>query len=751
MSFGQLLAAPVDVNTAKNIGMKFVWNSLRSLRNIQDSKHVLTLSDDNGNACLYIFNVEDKGYYIVSADDRAKPILAYSDEGTIDVNNMPSSMSYYLNRYKDAISYAIENELVVSQDVREEWNRVMARGVVSENGLGKSVEPLVNLLWDQAYPYNAMCPTELGGPEGHAYVGCAADVMAMVMKYWSYPETGVGSKTYIPEGYPAQSADFGATTYNWDNMPKQLFWSSKQQEIDEVSRLMYHCGVSIEMKYGATASSGYSEMVPAAMKAHFRYTGDMKHKYREDYTKEEWEDMLIANLDQGFPVFYAGSSQMSGGHAFVCDGYTEDRYFHFNWGWSGLANGNFTVDALTPPVGADYSENQRAIFDMVPDYVYDMMSEAPSVDVQLKSAYSRKGVVEVVAPVNSVAGKQLETIDKIVVLRDNKQIHVENDVKPGSVVSFEDEVDEYGVYDYSAYAVSEDVIGRRNEIPTLYGPTCEWQIVTTTNSYQGWNGASLQVLSGQDVFYEITMTSSKSQSVTVQMPEGEVSFVWTVPSMPMSSLSIKIKDATDEVVYEYSGPSSGLKEGTVHTDVNGCENCKAPENLSAEFMVRDGKEGVLVSWDGTDAPQSYKVYRSNDNENYEEIATVATAENQYFDVNENNGTYYYKVTAYNQSCESMPAATADADFDYVMVEVMMLDENVICAKVYPNPASDMLNVVADDIINVSLYDIMGQKIMDEDINADACAVDMSDFVNGMYMLKVSTVKGVSVRHVAVVK
>ena len=65
---------------------------MQSLRGFQNSKHVLTISDDNGNACLYIFNIEDKGYYIVSADDRAKPILAYSEEGSIDVNNILPAM-----------------------------------------------------------------------------------------------------------------------------------------------------------------------------------------------------------------------------------------------------------------------------------------------------------------------------------------------------------------------------------------------------------------------------------------------------------------------------------------------------------------------------------------------------------------------------------------------------------------------------------------------------------------------------------
>ena len=103
LSLGQLFATHVDVNTAKSIGEKYVRNNMQSLRGFQNSKHVLTISDDNGNACLYIFNIEDKGYYIVSADDRAKPILAYSEEGSIDINKFALTFE----NFEDADSFSV--------------------------------------------------------------------------------------------------------------------------------------------------------------------------------------------------------------------------------------------------------------------------------------------------------------------------------------------------------------------------------------------------------------------------------------------------------------------------------------------------------------------------------------------------------------------------------------------------------------------------------------------------------------------
>ena len=750
LSVGQLFATHVDVNSAKSIGEKFVRANMESLRGFQNSKHVLTISDDNGNACLYIFNIEDKGYYIVSADDRAKPVLAYSDEGSIDINNIAPSMAYYLEHYKNAISYAIKNDLKAERSIEEEWNSVRTRGVVNRS-LGKSVEPLVDLMWNQVYPYNYFCPTDNGGPGGHAYVGCTADVMAMIMKYWNYPEKGTGSISYVSEGYPTLSVDFSSATYDWENMPREIYSSSAKKEIEAIALLMYHCGVSIETQYGSTASSGYSEMVPSAMNKYFSYTSKMRHLYRDKNEKEVWEKLLIDNLDQGFPIFYAGSSQMSGGHAFLCDGYTEDGYFHFNWGWSGMLNGNFAIDALNP-TGADYNVNQRAIFDMLPDYAHKCMPKAPLIETEAKSVYSYQGMIKVHAPILSDLDEELESIDKIVVLRDNKEVFSVENVVPGAVVEFQDEVDEYGTYNYTAYAVSNGVIGRWGEAPLYYGPTCAWSITASTSSYQGWNGASLKVMSGENVVDEITVPNSTPINLLMQMPEGDVSFVWTAPKMKLSSMSIKIKNSKGEMVYEYSGASSGVTEGVIYSGNNDCENCKAPEKLSAEITTVDGKKGVLISWEKVGMPKSYKVYVSDDYENYKDIATVESTENQYFDVRDAVGTYYYKVTAYNDDCESMPAVTEDGNSDCVMVIwAMALDENAVAAIVYPNPASEKLNISAEGMTTVMVFNAIGQKVISLDVDADEIGLDVSSLNNGIYMLKVATKNGVFTRKINVVQ
>ncbi|MCI5144134.1 MAG: hypothetical protein D3923_01090, partial [Candidatus Electrothrix sp. AR3] len=68
--------------------------------------------------------------------------------------------------------------------------------------------------------------------------------------------------------------------------------------------------------------------------------------------------------DNQRPVLYAGTGSLYG-HAFVCDGYMNADYFHFNWGWSGINDGYFYLNALTPG-GDNFSTDQEAIIGITP-------------------------------------------------------------------------------------------------------------------------------------------------------------------------------------------------------------------------------------------------------------------------------------------------------------------------------------------------------------------------------------------------
>ena len=78
LALGSLQASPVDVGRAKALGVMFV----NANTEIKSATATLTFTAyaDNGQAAFYVFAVQPKGFVIVSADDRAMPILGYSTE-----------------------------------------------------------------------------------------------------------------------------------------------------------------------------------------------------------------------------------------------------------------------------------------------------------------------------------------------------------------------------------------------------------------------------------------------------------------------------------------------------------------------------------------------------------------------------------------------------------------------------------------------------------------------------------------------
>jgi hypothetical protein len=142
-----------------------------------------------------------------------------------------------------------------------------------------------------------------------------------------------------------------------------------------VATLLLHLGISVDMNYGTKASGaqsfGYSNSAADALKNYFGYKSSLLGTYRSGYTDSVWTKMIIDEINAGRPVYYDGHGS-EGGHAFVCDGYKEDNFFHFNWGWGGMYNGYFYLNDLAPGPGGtgggngDFNSAQGAILGIMP-------------------------------------------------------------------------------------------------------------------------------------------------------------------------------------------------------------------------------------------------------------------------------------------------------------------------------------------------------------------------------------------------
>ena len=742
-AMGAAFAAPVSVNQAKNLGTKYVQHSLD--KRSADLTLAYTKTCESGVDALYVFNY-DHGYVVVAADDRAFPILGYGEDAPFDVNNIPEGLRYYLGHYARQIQYAIDENLAVDPEIAEQWYLLDKEGVIMRTRSNRAVAPLLSTTWNQDYPYNMYAPSCTSPWIGnHCYAGCVATSMSQLMKYWNWPTTGNGQHSYSTSSYGGTlSANFGETTYNWSAMTNSC--SGNNTASQAVALLMYHCGISVDMDFSPNGSGAQTADVVDAAINYFRYGACTNMKYRDDYSRSDWEDMLIESFDRGIPVVYSGTDE-EGGHAFNCDGYNDQRYFHFNWGWSGQYNQYYQIDALNTGNGT-FNLYQRVVFNMIPDYVYDAMVPAiESLEATVADAATHTVVISFTVPSVAESGAPLSSISSIVLQRNGNVLHTFNNPQPGESLFFEDNVDDDGCYEYSIYGINNDIYGLMYKKMVLVGPNCSWKLIGQTTNFLGWSGGKLQIIDHNGVvFKEITMTNSSPISEKFQMPEGEFRLNWVAPTATVPSLTINLKNSAGQSAYNFTGSSTQLS-GTVFTGNNDCPSCTPPTNLEGEYYYENGSFGTRLTWNCDYTPSKYKIYRSEDGAEYTEIAAIDGAENDYLDET-NVGSYYYKVTAFSSACESTPAFTAEGT-DFVYVTVTGADERYAEAMVYPNPVRETLSIQASDIREVTLYNVVGQQVYHFEGSTDALTVNTARFEQGIYTVSVTTTTGKTSRRVVV--
>ena len=408
-----VLAERVSQEDAALVANNFmnVGNTVSGVQKAPAKKMVLKKAATTSENQYYVYeNANGEGWVMVAANDVVSPILAYSNTGTFRTDNQPVNVRTWLGKYDKFITKIEADGAAQDEEVAAEWS-ALKKGVRKAKG-DAIVGPLVKTTWDQDDPYWTLTPNG-SGSIAKAYTGCVATAMAQVMNYWQWPKQGTGSHTYQPimqldddgDGYPDRdtiiypgylTANFDETTYDWDNMLNKYTSSATNDQKNAVATLMFHCGVSVEMMYGDDNYGGsgaytgnYGDWTDPtcaqnAFPTYFGYKKDGLVSYMRDgfsyegttyyekWTDEEWTAMVKEELDKKHPIMYGGAGD-KGGHSFICDGYDDSNYFHFNWGWSGQNDGYYKLSSLKPGSGGaggggyDFSQDQDVIIGIVPD------------------------------------------------------------------------------------------------------------------------------------------------------------------------------------------------------------------------------------------------------------------------------------------------------------------------------------------------------------------------------------------------
>lgn len=346
--FCMVKGAPVSEENAIREAISFLMKESGGKFRAPANLSAAYIAKSSDTALFYVFNY-DNGFVITTADDRLPAILGYSNQGEFNYEKIPLNMRNWLKGYEDEISAYLP--VAPESDAAFRNRKSVSR---------KPIEPLLKTKWDQDAPYNNDCP-KINGVT--SVTGCVATAVAQLMKFHEWPEKPTGS---------ANGVTFKGTTYDWKNMLNEYekgHYSSTQASA--VAKLMRQVGAAVDMQYSPYSSGAYDYNVQLALPKYFGYSEGLTF-YWKDYTPmKDWCDIVYNELSEGRPLYYSGASS-EGGHAFVCDGYSENEYFHFNWGWGGYEDGYFLLSALNPSAGGagsyegGYNRSQSIITGIMP-------------------------------------------------------------------------------------------------------------------------------------------------------------------------------------------------------------------------------------------------------------------------------------------------------------------------------------------------------------------------------------------------
>lgn len=267
-----------------------------------------------------------------------------------------------------------------------------------------------------------------------------------------------------------------------------------------------------------------------------------------------------------------------------------------------------------------------------------------------------------------------------------------------------------------------------------YINTCDIIYSLKDDFGDGWGGA--KIIATYD-------DGSESDSYTLTKGSSET-FTKTLNSGVGVSLEWKKSYADAECHYSinyengveiFSG--QGSQNGTFFSWTNNCstqnmiiETCEGVRNLN----LNKGDFDITLKWE---APENnnvthYEIYR-------ETILLATTTELSFVDNDLDSGSYTYNVRPIFENCNG---AVSSKDVEFCVGVEENLLPNV---TIYPNPSKGIFTIEHDNIENITLYNMMGAKILEEEVNNDKYVI--RDLKSGVYFINVKTNVGSVVKKI----
>ncbi|MCQ2312356.1 MAG: C10 family peptidase [Paludibacteraceae bacterium] len=283
---------------------------------------------------FYVFNTPQQGFVLVSAETNSPAILGYSNSNAFVAQDLPAHVQSWFDYYAAQVEWLAQHPTVKAYETKQTYT---------------PIKPLLKEMeWGQDAPYNYLCPI-MPNEKSRSVVGCTATATAQIMGFHQWPKHAKG-KHSLPYDRSKEIDYDKDGEYDWDNiLPiNYRYYRTTPEQDTAVAKLMWHVGVACDMQYSA-AGSGASEVEMAyRMIKHFDYDPSIQEYYLDYSPADTFVNMLYQQLLLKQPVLITGYTTNWEGHAFVCDGIDENGKLHINWGWDGVANGNFLITLLDP-------------------------------------------------------------------------------------------------------------------------------------------------------------------------------------------------------------------------------------------------------------------------------------------------------------------------------------------------------------------------------------------------------------------
>ncbi len=635
----------------------------------------------------YIFNAADgKGFVIVSGDDSMTEIVGYSKTGHIDTENMPEALQACLDNYAQLVAQVQDGTVTPEKRTLSEMVQVVA--------------PLLKSNWTQTEPFNDLCPIDPSTNQ-RSVVGCVATAIAQVCNYYKWPlKPKPYTVSYRCSNSARVSVDLSKSEYDWDNMFDEYSSTATYTDAQRnaVAKLSFDLGAAVNMDYGSSLSGTQDSAIPYGL-ANFGYKCQIY--YRDAYNKAGFVALAKSELDKARPVIFSGQGTV-GGHCFVADGYDNNDYLHINWGWGGLSDSYFDVDAMNPSAlgtggGAGGFNSDQSIVTLEKDEtMVGSAGQMPVVgyngnNVTPKQSSLTKGeqldiTVNYLANYTYVHNYDGEVavaiydkdLNRVALSSIKKDLYLPAANALGSELtySFKDELKSLSDGVYSIWAVT-----REKDVD------CDWMRVAMTEHVYMY-------VTGDDIEFAEPVSLSLAQAVT----------------------------ADRETVY----PGDKVKFTVL---LNNATNATAKGKLKCE--IREVGTGKFVT---SSSPQISLAGKDK----VEVVITMTILKAAV----EAGKTYQFNVLTFNNGARDFDITSSVEPYQFVVGDAAVNAVEATGVSVYPNPTVGVVKVNADEAVkSIEAYAADGRLAAKV---SDADAIDLSSCGSGIYLLKVATATGTSV-------